>query len=147
MRTPFSSLSLSLSLPHHTPPSHPHTHTQRRASKIVIGASLAQPRAGATGGGGRAPDLPKSSVGGKRVRVLVCAPSNTAVDELVYRLHVHGVLGRCRALLNPSPLPLSPLPLCPCLRRTMIQCGRRWQCGRLLTTFCCLAATGGVSPA
>jgi senataxin len=29
----------------------------------------------------------------KKPRILVCAPSNTAVDELVYRLHSQGVLG------------------------------------------------------
>ena len=29
----------------------------------------------------------------KKFRVLVCAPSNTAVDELAYRLHTQGVLG------------------------------------------------------
>ena len=45
-----------------------------------------------------------------RLRVLVCAPSNTAVDEIVYRLKTQGVLGvdgEC-----PIFLPFFPFSLC-----------------------------------
>lgn len=42
---------------------------------------------------------------GPKAHVLVCAPSNSALDEIVLRLDKHGLLDRC--------VPASPLPDAP----------------------------------
>ena len=47
---------------------------------------------------GLAPSTPPVRVGGERgpkAHVLVCAPSNSALDEIVLRLLSHGLLDRC----------------------------------------------------
>ena len=76
---------------------------QKRSSKIITGASLQRnnSKVSLLGGGGGCQEnmsMQKKKVDGtmapKKIRVLVCAPSNTAVDELAYRLQTQGVLGR-----------------------------------------------------
>lgn len=56
------------------------------ATKIVPGASLRH-------GGVQLPVSEGTRSHIQRCRVLICAPSNTAVDEIVYRIHTQGVLG------------------------------------------------------
>ena len=73
---------------------------QKRSSKIITGASLQRnnSRANLSGGGQENMSIQKKKGDGsfvpKKFRVLVCAPSNTAVDELAFRLQTQGVLGQ-----------------------------------------------------
>ena len=76
---------------------------QKRSSKIITGASLQRNNSTVNllgGGGGIQENLSMlkrkadGTLAPKKIRVLVCAPSNTAVDELAYRLQTQGVLGR-----------------------------------------------------
>ena len=68
----------------------------RSSTKVLVGSSLRHqaPQLAAVSGGAH---------GKERIRVLVCAPSNTAVDEIVYRLKTQGVLGTDGACPAASP--------------------------------------------
>lgn len=61
--------------------------------RITVGASLQVGTAKSSKGAGRR-DVGDDFIDVCTTRILVCAPSNTAVDEIVYRLRTQGVIGQ-----------------------------------------------------
>ena len=75
---------------------------QQQGKKISVGSSLTgvASKTVPVKSQGHSSSTPCST---KKARILLCAPSNTAVDELVYRLKKYGVLGqdgKCRRNLS-----------------------------------------------
>lgn len=65
----------------------------RANTKVLIGTSLRNQGKGGSGSVTSTNNSSKISSDNNKVRILVCAPSNTAVDEIVFRLKTQGVLG------------------------------------------------------